>query len=155
MIEIIKAEERHIPDICNLWLEFMRYTGDTIPYFTVNEGSKAGFEKDYLRPHMEPEKNLVLVAMDGDKMVGYLHGEIKDIPHYIHGQIGFVQHLFVTEAYRRRGIGEKLYNEIIPWFRSRNIKLVHLDALVGNKVANSFWRKHGYKDFQKTLYRNI
>jgi len=155
MIEIIKAEERHIPDICNLWLEFMRYTGGTIPYFTVNEGSKAGFEKDYLRPHMEPEKNLVLVAMDGDKMVGYLHGEIKDVPHYIHGQIGFIQHLFVTEAYRRRGIGERLYNEIINWFHSRNIKLVHLDALVKNKVASSFWRKRGYKDFQKTLYLEI
>lgn len=155
MIEIIKAEERHIPDICNLWLEFMRYTGNGDPFFTVNEGSKAGFEKDYLRPHMEPEKNLVLVAMDGDKMVGYLHGEVKDVPHYIHGQIGFVQHLFVTEAYRRRGIGERLYNEIIKWFRSRDIKRVHLDTIVANKVANSFWRKHGYMDFQKTLHRNI
>ncbi|MBN1176859.1 MAG: GNAT family N-acetyltransferase [Dehalococcoidales bacterium] len=155
MIEIIKAEERHITAICDLWLEFMRYTGDSDPFFIVDEGSKAGFERDYLRPHMEPEKNLVLVAMDGDKMAGYLHGEVKDVPHYIHGQIGYVQHLFVTEAYRRRGIGEKLYNEIIQWFRSRDIKRVHLDALVKNKVANSFWRKHGYKDFQKTLYREI
>ena len=155
MIEIIKAEERHIPDICNLWLEFMRYTEDNQPFFTVKEDSKVGFEKDYLRPHMESEKNLFLVAADGEKMVGYLHGEVKDVPHFIHGQIGYVQHLFVTEAYRRRGIGEKLYNEIIKWFRSRDIKMVHLDALVRNKVANSFWRKHGYMDFQKTLYRQI
>ncbi len=57
MIEIIKAKEHHIPDICNLWLEFMRYTGDSDPFFAVDEGSKAGFEKDYLRPHMEPGKN--------------------------------------------------------------------------------------------------
>ena len=152
MIKIIKAEEEHIPAICDLWLEFMQYTEDNQPFFIVDEGSKAGFEKDYLRPHMEPEKNLVLVAMDGDKMVGYLHGEVKDVPHFILGQIGYVQHLFVTETYRRRGIGEQLYNEIIKWFHSRDIKVVHLDALVRNKVANSFWRKHGYRDFQTTLY---
>ena len=155
MIDIIKAEEHHIPYICDLWLEFMYYSGDIVHFVTVNEGSKAGFDKDYLRPHMEPEKNLVLVAMDGDKMVGYLHGEVKDVPHFIHGQIGYVQHLFVTEAYRRRGIGERLYNEIIKWFRSRDIKMIHLDALVKNKVADSFWRKHGYMDFQKTLYLEI
>lgn len=155
MIKIIKAEEHHIPAICNLWLEFVRYTEDIQPFFVVNESSKADFEKDYLRPRMEPERNLVLVAMDGDRMVGYLHGEVRDVPHFIHGQIGYIQHLFVTEAYRRRGIGEKLYNEIIKWFRSRDIKMVHLDALVRNKVANSFWRKHGYRDYQKTLYREI
>jgi GNAT superfamily N-acetyltransferase len=106
MIEIIKAEERHIPDICELWLEFMRFTPDIEPFFTVTEDSKVGFENDYLCPAMESEKSLVLVAVDGDKIAGYSHAEVQDVPNRP-GQLGFVHHLFVTEAYRRRGIGEK------------------------------------------------
>lgn len=155
MIDIIKAKECHIPDICVLWLEFMRYPDDSDPFFTVEEDSKAGFENDYLRPAMESEKSLVLVAIDGEKMVGYSHAQVKDVPHYEHGQIGYLQHLFVTETHRHQGIGEKMYNEIIKWFHSQDIKRVHLEVLVKNEVANSFWRKHGYMDFLKTLYRHI
>jgi ribosomal protein S18 acetylase RimI-like enzyme len=154
MIEIIKAEEQHIPDICNLWLEFMRFPDDIEPFFVVQEDSKTGFEKDYLRPHMESEKSLVMVAIDGNKMAGYSHAEVQDIPNRPR-QIGYIHHLFVTEAYRRRGIGERMYNEIITWFHSRDIERVHLVVYVRNPVADSFWRKHGYMDFEKTLYRNI
>jgi len=155
MIKIIKAEGHHIQDICNLWLEFMRYPDDSDPIFAVQDDSKAGFEKDYLRPAMESEKSLVQVAIDGDKMVGYSHAEIQDVPNSKLPQIGYVQHLFVTEAYRRRGIGEKMYAEILKWFHSQDIKRVHLVVYVRNPVADAFWRKHGYMDFQKTLYRQI
>ncbi|MBA7621728.1 hypothetical protein ES703_29094 [subsurface metagenome] len=155
MIEIVKAEEHHIPDICKLWLEFMRYPPDSDPFFTLQDGSKAGFENDYLRPAMESEKSLVLVAIDGEKMVGYSHAQVQDIPNYKLRQVGYVRHLFVTKAYRRRGIGEKMYNEIVKWFHSQDIERVQLEVFVNNAVAVSFWRKHGYMDFQHTWYRQI
>jgi len=48
MIVIIKAEERHIPDICKLWLEFMRFSHDIDPIFATRDGALPGFEKEYL-----------------------------------------------------------------------------------------------------------
>lgn len=155
MINIIKAGEHHIPDICNLWLEFMRYTADIDPHFTMREKTSAGFEKEYLRPAMESEKSLVLIAYDGEKAVGYARAEVQDVPNNRLRQIGHLDHLFITETYRRRGIGEQVYAEILGWFQSKGIERVQLDVIIHNAAATSFWRKHGYKDFQKTLYKQI
>jgi hypothetical protein len=71
MIDIIKAEERHIPDICNLWLEFMQFSQDIDPIFKPRDGAVPFFEEEYLRPVTKSKNSLVLVALDGEKVVGY------------------------------------------------------------------------------------
>ena len=65
MIEIIRAEESHVSDIGELWLEFMRYSEDIDPIFAMRDGAVPGFEKEYLRPAMQNKNGLVLVALDG------------------------------------------------------------------------------------------
>jgi ribosomal protein S18 acetylase RimI-like enzyme len=155
MIEIVRAEERHILDICNLWLEFMQYSADIDSFFTLRDGSTSGFEKEYLRPAMESENSLVFVALDAEKVVGYSHAQVQDIPNNKLRMIGHIQHLFITKSYRRQGIGEKMYAEILKWFHSKGIDRVELQVIVKNQIAYSFWRKHGYMDFQNTLYRQL
>ncbi len=154
MIKILKAEECHIPDICKLWLEFIRYHADIDPFIAPPDNAAAGFEKEYLRPAMRSEMSLVLVALDGEKPVGYSCAEEKTIP-YNSQKYGYIDHVAVTAAYRHRGIGEKMYGEIITWFRSRNISRIQVQLMAENQLADSFWRKHGFKDYQYTLFKQI
>jgi ribosomal protein S18 acetylase RimI-like enzyme len=156
MIKIIKAEERHISDICKLWLEFMRFSEDIDPIFAPCDGAIPVFEKQELRPIMKSENNLVLVAIDGEKVVGYSFSLInKTSGLEKRKKFGYVHDLFITKSYRRRGIGEKMYAEILKWFHSKDINRVELQVIVKNQMANSFWRKQGYMDFQNTLYKKI
>ncbi len=156
MIEIIKAEERHIPDICNLWLEFMRYSEDIDPIFALRDGPVPGFEKEYLRPVMQNKNGLVFVALDRKKTVAYSNSQVQEPPSVAtRKKWGLIDHLFVTKDYRRRGIGEKMYAAILKWFHARDINRIELQVIVKNEAAVSFWRKHGYLDFQNTLYRQF
>jgi len=156
MIEIIRAEESHVSAIGKLWLEFMRYSEDIDPIFALRDGAVPGFEKEYLRPAMQNKNGLVLVALDGKKTVAYSYSQVQEPPSVAtRKKWGLIEHLFVTKDYRRRGIGEKMYEEILKWFHSQDIDRVELQVILKNEAAISFWRKHGYMDFQNTLYRQI
>ncbi len=156
MTKIIKAGERHIPAICRLWWEFMIYSADVDPILAPIDGTVPIFEKEHLRPAMQNENNLVLVALDGKKVVGYSFSLIQDPGKLAkRKKYGCIHDLFVTADYRRRGIGEKMYDEILKWFHAKDIDRVELNVIPGNRAACSFWRKQEYEDFQYTLYRKI
>jgi len=162
MTKIIKAEEKHISDICRLWMEFIKYHKDldaTIApgeeFFKKGLESTAGFEKEFLRPAMASEKRLVQVAVDGNLAVGYAVAEIQECPNAEIKQCGVINHLHVTPGHRRRGTGKKLYDEMIKWFHSNNISVVQLQLLAKNPLARTFWRKEGFADYQYTWIKRI
>ncbi len=155
MIKIIKAEEHHMPDICNLWLEFMQFHQDIDPVFTPRDGASVGFTREMVWPLMKSGDGLVLVALDEGRVVGYSLSEIRSSKGLKLEKYGGIDHLAVTAGYRRRGVGEKMLDEILKWFQSRKIDRVELDVLTKNQVGYSFWRKHGFTDFQIKLYREI
>ena len=155
MIEIVRAEERHISDIGKLWLEFMRFHQDIDPIFTPRDGAVLGFEEYQVRRLMKSEDGLVLVALDSGRVVGYSLSEIRSSRGLELETFGAVDHVAVTASYRRRGIGEEMLSEILKWFQSRNIDRVELEVLAKNQVAYSFWKKHGFTDYRHRLYRQI
>jgi len=134
----------------------MQYTQDVEPVLKPREGTIPVFEKKYLRTAMKSENSLLLVALDGTKVVGYSYALIEESPDLIERMpFGYVHDMFITRDYRRRGIGEMMYGEIVKWFQMRNIKRIELGILPGNKPARSFWKKHGFTDYRRTLFVEI
>ena len=156
MIEITKADEPHIPELGNLWMEFMLYSQSIDEIYAPADDSIPLFIKDYLRPAMEAENSLVLVALDGGRAVGYSYSLIKE-PSDLNtrDKWGCIHDMFVTSEYRNRGIGKQLYSEILRWFHSNGISRVELEVITQNIPAVSFWEKHGFIDQSRNLYRNI
>jgi GNAT superfamily N-acetyltransferase len=156
MLKITKAQERHIPDICNLWVEFMEFTLDVDPIYTLREYDVPWFEKTQLRPAMQNNNSLILVAVHEDKVVGYSYALIiEPAEAETRGRYGNIHDLFVTKDWRRKGLGEKLYHEMLGWFRERGVERVELHIISMNKLASSFWRKQGFTDFEQKMYRQI
>ncbi len=77
MIKIIRAKKRHISAIGQLWLEFMRFHQDIDPIFTPRDGALPGFVEHPLRRFMKSKDGLVLVALEGERAVGFSLSEIK------------------------------------------------------------------------------
>ena len=162
MTKIIKAEQKHIPEICRLWMEFIKYHTDldsTIApgedFFKKGVESASGFENKFLRSAMKSERSLVQVAMEGNLAVGYSVAEIQECPDSEIKFSGVINHLHVTPGSRRRGTGKKLYDETIKWFHANNISVVQLQLLAKNPLARSFWRKEGFSDYQYTWIKRI
>jgi len=155
MIEIRRAEERHINDIGNLWLEFMRFSQDIDTIYAPREGTVPVFINDYLRPVINDENSLVLVALDGGRAVGYSYSLISEPSDLVkRGRYGLIHDMFITAGSRRKGIGDKMFDEIIKWFHSNGIDRVELEVIVNNPAAYSFWEKHGFTEFKHTLFRH-
>ena len=78
MIEIIRAEEKHVTAIGKLWWEFMIFHQNADHIFTQREGSTLSFEENQLRRLMKSPNGLVLVAVDNGKVVGYSLSEVRE-----------------------------------------------------------------------------
>jgi GNAT superfamily N-acetyltransferase len=53
------------------------------------------------------------------------------------------------------GVGEKIFNEILKWFRSKGMDRIELDITSKNYVSSSFWGKLGFEEYVRTLFRDI
>ncbi|MFC1953510.1 GNAT family N-acetyltransferase [Chloroflexota bacterium] len=156
MIEIVKAEEKHIPEIGDLWIEFMRFHADMDSVYQPPDDSIPIFIGEYLQPAMSDKNSLVLVALDGEQIIGYSYSLITE-PHKLNNRekYGSIHDMFIVSPYRRSGIGMKMFNEIIKWFTFNNIKRIELDVMTQNQTASSFWEKLGFKDLNRTIIRQI
>lgn len=153
MIKIIEAEEKHIPDITRLWKEFIQFHIDIEPIWIPNEEAEHGQREEQTKPLMASDKGLVLVALDGDEVIGYSISEIKGPPRgSTRTEYGYIHHVAVTENYRRSGVGEQMFNEILKWFKSKGMDRIELDITSKNYVSNSFWSKLGFEEYTRTLY---
>ena len=106
-IEIARATESHIPDIVELWREFMDHHKDIDPRFPVKEDAHLGFEQ-HLREQMDAEDTLVMVALDESRVVGFSISQVQEYaPIWVEREkYGFIDTMAITADYRRHGIGE-------------------------------------------------
>jgi len=152
-IEIAEATESHVPDMVELWREFMDHHKDIDPRFPVREDAYIGFEQ-HLRELMGAVDTLVLAALDESRTVGFSVSQAnRYAPIWVERETyGFIDTVAITADYRRHGIGEQMLDRIFEWFTSRDIDRIELTVSVRNQVGYSFWRKHGFKDFMHRLY---
>jgi len=156
VIKIFEAEEKHIPDITRLWKEFIQFHIDIEPIWIPNEGAEDGQREEQTKPLMASGKGLVLVALDGEKVIGYSISEIKDPPRgSTRTEYGYIHHMAITEKYRRCGIGEQMFNEILKWFKLKGMDRIELDITSKNYVSSSFWGKLGFEEYVRTLFLDI
>ena len=145
----------HVPEIVELWKEFEDFHGDLDPFFRRNENGHVVF-KDIISDLIQADDTLVVVALDGKRVVGSATGSIKKFsPVYINELYGYIGFMAVCSDCRRKGIGEKMLAEIFDWFKSRDIHRVELRVRVNNQVGYSFWEKHGFKDYEHQLYIDL
>jgi ribosomal-protein-alanine N-acetyltransferase len=92
-----------------------------------------------------------LIALKHHKIVGFLIG-VKT-----HDSIAKILMLSVNENHRKQGIGSALLINFLQEMLLQNIRLVNLEVRTNNKIAITFYKKHGF-DIQETItgfYQNV
>jgi ribosomal protein S18 acetylase RimI-like enzyme len=152
-MEIVEATESHIPALLELWTEFFDYHRDIDPYYTRSEDALVHIGKR-LREKMEDEDSQVLVAVEGDTVVGYSLSWIADNSPFVkEKQHGFICDLAVTSAHRGKGIGENLLERTLAWFTAKGIRRIAIYTLTGNPRAIAFWKCHGFEATMQCMER--
>ena len=80
-----------------------------------------------------------LVAVDGDRVVGYI-----GLMHVI--DEGYISNVAVTAEYRRKSIGDSLICELVQRGKSLDLAFLTLEVRQSNKPAKALYGKHGFTE---------
>lgn len=152
-----RAEERDIPAITELGknLTSLHIEFDPEYYLFDTVGFSSSFSA-WLKTQVPISTSLLLVSEENGIIVGFMSGFIKFLfPWYKIKKVGHISFTFIDEKYRGKGIGTQLLQEAVLWFKSQDLPYVELYANEKNSPGLSFWKSHGFEDFQKFLRKNI
>jgi ribosomal protein S18 acetylase RimI-like enzyme len=95
---------------------------------------------------MANDDHIILVTEAGGELVAFAMarpGEdppVFDVPPHV-----YITNLAVTDAWRRRGLGQRLFEGIAERARKRGFGEVRLSVAPGNPISNAFWREMGFE----------
>jgi GNAT superfamily N-acetyltransferase len=119
----------------------------------TEEGKR--FLKQKVENDLASSSGLVLVAeMDG-KVIGFVHGEVAHRTDYLPRSVGSISTTYVTKKFRRRGVGARLIVGLCMFFNSEGVEDVTVRYVIGNKEAEAFWKKLGFKPVITSAKTNL
>lgn len=100
------------------------------------------------------DDKLVLVAQDGNDIVGFLTAMITTtLPIFVQRKYGLLNDMFVKQEYRGKGIGKKLLKTAIEWLEQNHIRRIELHVDAKNRKAITFYKAHDFKIRGYTMKR--
>ena len=154
-IEIIKAEQGHIPQIMELWRRLMLYHADFDPWCELLENAEQQYS-EFIAKAIEDDRSLFLLAVEDDKTVGYIYGNIRENPPVIREYRQFyLEDMFVRPEYRGRGIGKILLDKTIEWVKAKNIEKIQLDVHLKNPRGYNFWKECGFQEECCLMFKEV
>jgi ribosomal protein S18 acetylase RimI-like enzyme len=144
MIDIRQATASDLPQLADLWREFMDYHAERDPFFTPAPDGREQW-LDFVGGKLSDDSWQVVVAEEAGRLVGYCSVSILEHPPIIvDRRYAFVQDLIVTERHRRQGIGTRLFEFARDWAHAQGVARVELNVSVVNEAARGFWRGLGF-----------
>lgn len=104
--------------------------------------------ENYFRKSIE--NDTVWVAIDNNKVIGYLAGSIQNKPSYVTKSLAEIDNFYIEEEYRRQGIGKSLVEEFKRDCINKGIEEIKVTANAKNVNAKAFYQNNGFDDFEVT-----
>lgn len=153
--EIRRATARDIKEILPVWGELAGFHASLDPAFTPSSEWPREYGA-YLRSLMSREDALALVAKDGTEIIGYAVGRVTTLPPFFEHRIrGYIHDVYVREEFRRRGLGRRLVEQILTWFRRRGVTMVELTVAANNRDAIPFWERLGFFVYMHQMKKEV
>jgi len=110
----------------------------------------------YFSHWRDHEKGDVFIALDGDRIVGYLTAYVKSQADYWDiKEVGDISGLMVDKAYRRLGIAGRLLVKARDFFERQSIQYFMVFTAVANLDAIRFYERNGLAPIYTTLLGDI
>ncbi|HTU68136.1 MAG TPA: aminoglycoside 6'-N-acetyltransferase [Steroidobacteraceae bacterium] len=103
----------------------------------------------------QPERFLQLMMYDELRVpIGFIEGSIRG--DYVNGTetspVGFVEGVYVSPPWRRRGVARALYAAIGDWARARGCRELASDALLDNEASQRAHVALGFRETERVVY---
>lgn len=152
-MRIREANRSDLPEIVDLWKEFMDFHRDYDNFYARSKDGPSNFHK-HIEGQIESDDAALLVAEESGRIIGYAKIGISQYPPVFEvDKYGLISDVAVAEEYRRQGIGEALFDKSKEWFEGKGISRIELRVANVNPVARGFWSKMGFKPYMTTMFK--
>jgi diamine N-acetyltransferase len=113
-----------------------------------------GFSTEKLSLELE-DKNAAFYFAEMDKtVIGYLKLNVGSSQTELQDDQALeIERIYVAQAFHGKGVGQLLYDKAIQIARQQNAEYVWLGVWEENQRAISFYRKNGFVEFGKHLFK--
>ena len=101
------------------------------------------------------ENNLVLLARDGDEVIGHLVGRLQRGNSLHPVRVAELESIHVYPAHRGRGVGTALVAAFHEWAAGRGAGRAWVTAYAANEGALRFYARHGFAPRSVILDREV
>ena len=154
-VTIRKATMKDIPSVLKLWMKLMEFHHTLSIHFELANDAEIVWES-YIREQLDEQNFLLIVAEVSGNIIGFSLVSIQsNIPVFKIKEYGVIYDFFVEEAFRRRGIGRKIFAFARKWFEQKGVENLQVSAAHNNPIAQGFWHAMGFTNYLDRLSRGI
>jgi len=111
--------------------------------------------RKYVENALESPSSVLLVAVEGDKIVGVFKGDVEDRIFYKPRYAGVIREFYILPEYRRKGIGKRLMMEGIELLRKKGAELIMASFPALNEIAVNFYKKMNFRPIEYLFAKEI
>jgi ribosomal protein S18 acetylase RimI-like enzyme len=105
--------------------------------------------------YIEDKNRCILVALENNKIIGYLYGYLKEFDSTINNKICLLDALYVDINYRKIGVANELINSFKNWCINNNSKTIEVNVCSKNINAKNLYSKHDFITIKETMSLEI
>ena len=110
----------------------------------------------YFSSFCRTDSRKAYIAVDGNRMVGYITVYVKDQTSYWQvKQVGEISGLMLQEEYRHQGLARRLLQESIKFFKAHGLSYYTVYTAVENQVAIDFYQENGLVPLYTTMIGEV
>ncbi len=143
-MEIRRARNEELPAISDLVVRVKKLNNEFDPLFAVVSDAKARADS-YLEATQGAADRLLLVAVDGAKVVGMLRAEMRQRLFYEPHAEGFITDFYILPEHRRKALGNEMLQHASAELKKMGAQIIVAEVPSQNEIANRFYVKRGFR----------
>ncbi|MCU7616448.1 GNAT family N-acetyltransferase [Chryseobacterium sp. PBS4-4] len=113
-----------------------------------------GFTEEKLISEIQNQNSKFYFALSENKVIGYLKVNIGDAQTELQNSNALeIERIYVSKDFHGQKVGQILYDKALQIAKDENVDYVWLGVWEENLRAIQFYRKNGFKEFNKHIFK--
>ena len=115
-------------------------------------------DDNFIKSIIDSDKDDILIAKEKNQIMGFALVQEQTTPPYhcfVFHRYAYLMDIVVDPAYRGKGVGKALLQEVKDWAKNRELEYIELNVLTQNRRAIEIYEKTGYEECSKVMRMKI
>ncbi len=140
-----------VQSIADLFIRTKKLNNEFDPLFQVVAQARAKAEKYAL--NSLNGRTVLLVAAEGEKVVGVLRAELRERLFYEPSTEGFITDFYILPEFRRKALGHRMLDRASAELKKMGAEIIVAEVPSQNEIAVRFYTKRGFRSLVQHFAR--